>query len=111
VGDRSECQIFIKIPFLFWGDPRVKQRAEAKMAWYALTAAINLVQGCGRSVRNMDDIAPSYVLDAKWNWWFPANEKLFPPCTTLIFLPNDGSAISAQPNCLQCVLQLRSFAP
>jgi Rad3-related DNA helicase len=57
----------------------VKQRAEAKMAWYALTAAINLVQGCGRSVRNMDDIAPSYVLDVKWNWWFPANEKLFSP--------------------------------
>ncbi len=78
-GDRSEFQVFIKIPFLFWGDQRVKQRAEANGIWYPLTAAINLIQGCGRSVRNMHDIAPTYILDAKWKWWFPANEKLFPP--------------------------------
>jgi Rad3-related DNA helicase len=78
-GDRSEFQIFIKIPFLYWGEPRVQQRARANRTWYALTAAINVVQGCGRSVRNMHDIAPSYILDSKWNWWFRANQNLFPP--------------------------------
>jgi Rad3-related DNA helicase len=78
-GDRSEFQVFIKIPFLFWGDERVQQRARVNKTWYALTAATNLIQGCGRSVRNMHDIAPTYVLDAKWGWWFRANENLFPP--------------------------------
>jgi ATP-dependent DNA helicase DinG len=78
-GDRSEFQIFIKIPFLYWGDQRVQERARANKTWYALTAAINLVQGCGRSVRNMNDICPTYLLDSKWKWWFQANENLFPP--------------------------------
>jgi Rad3-related DNA helicase len=77
-NDRSEFQVFIKIPFLYWGDPRVQERARANRSWYALTAAINLIQGCGRSVRNMHDIAPTYILDSKWNWWFRANERLFP---------------------------------
>jgi Rad3-related DNA helicase len=78
-GDRSEFQVFVKIPFLNWGEPRVQQRARVNKTWYALTAATNLIQGCGRSVRNMHDIAPTYILDAKWGWWFRANEQLFPP--------------------------------
>jgi ATP-dependent DNA helicase DinG len=78
-GDRSEFQVFVKIPFLNWGDQRVRERARANKTWYALTAAINLIQGCGRSVRNMNDIAPTYILDTRWSWWFQANEKLFPP--------------------------------
>lgn len=78
-GDRSEFQVFVKIPFLNWGDQRVQERARDNRTWYALTAAINLIQGCGRSVRNMHDISPTYILDSRWNWWFRANEKLFPP--------------------------------
>ena len=27
----------------------------------------------------MHNIVPTYILDAKWGWWFRANEQLFRP--------------------------------
>jgi hypothetical protein len=61
-----------------WGDPRVKKRQQVQRGWYALMAAIDIVQGAGRSIRNATDVAPTYILDSKWLYWYPANEHIFP---------------------------------
>lgn len=77
-GAMSEFQIFIKLPFPSLGDPRVKKRKETARGWYDLMVAIAVIQGCGRSVRTASDIAPTYILDVNWGWWFKANRHLFP---------------------------------
>jgi ATP-dependent DNA helicase DinG len=68
-GERSRFQIFIKLPHLFLGDERTRRRKDSIKNWYALQTALNLVQGCGRSVRNSSDIAPTYILDASFGNW------------------------------------------
>ena len=77
-GDRSEFQIFIKIPFQFLGDPLVRGRQATNKGWYDLMAAIAVVQGAGRSIRTATDIAPTYILDGRWPSWFRINKYLFP---------------------------------
>ena len=76
-GAASEFQIFIKLPFPSLGDPRVKKRKETARGWYDLMVAIAVIQGAGRSVRTASDIAPTYILDVNWGWWFK-NNRTFP---------------------------------
>jgi hypothetical protein len=54
-------------------------RRDADPNWYPLMAATDLVQGSGRAVRTAADIAPTYILDAQWRYWYPAHQNLFPP--------------------------------
>jgi ATP-dependent DNA helicase DinG len=76
--DRCRFIIFIKLPFLFLGDRRTKRRSECSQSWYALKAAIGLIQGAGRGVRAVDDFVVTYILDAKAQWWLVANRRFFP---------------------------------
>jgi Rad3-related DNA helicase len=80
-GDRSQFQIFVKLPRLYWGDQRTQQRADIIKNWYHTQTATGLVQGSGRSVRTATDIAPTYILDASFpNWLKNASEaRLLPP--------------------------------
>jgi Rad3-related DNA helicase len=78
-GDACEFVVFIKIPFPFLGDVRIRRRRDTDMIWYNLQAVIALVQGSGRAVRCASDIAPTYILDAAWPWFYMENWKLFPP--------------------------------
>ena len=68
-ADRSEFQIFIKLPHLLLGDPRTRRRKDLVKNWYSLQTATNLIQGSGRSVRTATDIAPTYILDAAFPNW------------------------------------------
>jgi Rad3-related DNA helicase len=80
-GDRSEFQIFIKLPHLSLGDPQTQRRKNSLTNWYTLQTAIGLIQGCGRSVRTATDIAPTYVLDASFPRWLDGARaaRLLPP--------------------------------
>ena len=62
----SRFQIIVKAPYA----PLTDQRTKAKMTrldhgryWYDLLACQKLVQGCGRSIRNKNDYAVTYLLD------------------------------------------------
>jgi Rad3-related DNA helicase len=68
-ADRSEFQMFIKLPHLYLGDSRTRRRKELLTNWYNLQTATGLIQGCGRSVRTASDVAPTYVLDATFPRW------------------------------------------
>jgi len=63
-GDLSRFQVIIKAPYLSLGDRRTRAKMERSDAWYKYASLTKLLQGMGRSVRDADDHAVTYVLDA-----------------------------------------------
>lgn len=63
-GDASRFQIFFKIPFPSLTDPMVKEKLKISNDWYNWKTVLNITQGVGRSVRNKNDWAITYFLDA-----------------------------------------------
>lgn len=77
----SRFQIFFKVPFPSLSDPLIKAKLNYSQDWYNWKTAISVMQGAGRSVRNKDDWAVTYLLDGcfgnllKKNGLFPDNFK------------------------------------
>jgi Rad3-related DNA helicase len=59
----SRLQIFAKVPYLSLADKFVKTKLEINPDWYQWSAIKNILQGTGRSIRNEDDWAITYILD------------------------------------------------
>jgi Rad3-related DNA helicase len=76
--DLSRFQIICKIPYPYLGDKIIKKRMYRWPWWYSLQTAKTIVQSLGRSVRNHDDKAVSYILDADWDRFYSKNSQLFP---------------------------------
>lgn len=64
-GDASRFQIIPAIPRAHWSG-QVKARGASDPTWYRWLAMCKLIQGLGRSVRNENDSAVSYVLDKEF---------------------------------------------
>lgn len=62
--DLSRFQIILKTPYPYFGDSRTKAKALQNRTWYEYSALVKLLQGFGRSIRNKDDSAITYVLDS-----------------------------------------------
>ena len=62
--DISRFQVFFKVPYPSLGDPLIKAKLNAQPIWYNWKTLNNLLQGAGRSVRNKNDWAITYILDA-----------------------------------------------
>lgn len=76
--DLSRFQIICKVPYPYLGDKIVKKRMNRWSWWYSFETAKTIVQAMGRSIRNENDHAVSYILDADWNRFFTSNDHLFP---------------------------------
>lgn len=76
--DLSRFQIICKVPFPYLGDLVVKKRMEKNKFWYPYMTAKSVIQSLGRSIRNQNDFAISYILDSDWEKFFRMNSKLFP---------------------------------
>jgi len=66
--DNSRFQIIIKAPYLSLGDLRIKKKKNNPKFgynWYSAYSLQKLIQGCGRSIRNENDFAKTYLLDMK----------------------------------------------
>lgn len=63
----SRLQITMKIPFPSLADKRIKARLNESQKWYSWKTWTDVVQGYGRSVRNKDDWAVTYILDSSFN--------------------------------------------
>jgi Rad3-related DNA helicase len=75
--DLSRFQIICKVPFPYLGDQLVKKKS-AKYDWYyGFATAKTLVQSVGRSVRNKNDTAVTYILDSGFDYFFKRNEQFF----------------------------------
>jgi len=77
-GDTSRFQILCKIPYPYLGDKLVKKRMHKWKWWYSLQTAKTIVQSVGRSIRNEEDHAVTYILDAGWDYFFSKNKGVFP---------------------------------
>jgi len=64
-NDLSRFQIILKTPFVPPMEKRIKIKAGRNWKWYQYTALVKLLQGFGRSIRNENDFAITYVLDSK----------------------------------------------
>lgn len=74
----SRFQVFCKIPYPFLGDQFVKRKMSRSPKWYPFVTARTIVQAAGRSIRNENDYATSYILDGSWEWFLKQNRKMFP---------------------------------
>lgn len=85
--DSSRFQILCKIPFPYLGDEVIKRRMNKNASWYPYQTAKSIIQSLGRSIRNYDDHAVSYILDSDWEYFYKRNKKYF---------PNDFSTLLSQ---------------
>jgi Rad3-related DNA helicase len=46
--------------------------------WYNIVTVKLLVQSYGRSIRDYDDYAETYIFDSDFKWFYERNKKLFP---------------------------------
>jgi len=76
--DTSRFQIFFKMPFANISDLFVKKKAELDNGWYRWKSAIAILQGVGRSVRNEEDWAKTYMLDGSFQDFIKNNVGFFP---------------------------------
>jgi ATP-dependent DNA helicase DinG len=76
-GDLSRFQILCKVPYPWLGDPIIRKRMNKHPNWYPLQTAMTVVQSVGRSIRNKDDKAVTYILDADWNKFYRKHKNLF----------------------------------
>jgi len=76
-GDLSRFQVICKVPYPWLGDPIVKKRMHKFPNWYSLKTAMTVVQSVGRSVRNSEDTAITYILDSDWDRFYKRNKALF----------------------------------
>ncbi|GAI62862.1 unnamed protein product, partial [marine sediment metagenome] len=87
--EKCRCIIICKIPYLYLGDPQIRERMKAPGGhkWYLLKAAQTLVQMSGRAVRSQEDSCDTYILDKQFGrllgqiksilpqWWLGALVK------------------------------------
>lgn len=59
----SRFQVILKVPFPNLTSMKIKKRLETKPEWYNWKTLIDLLQAYGRSIRNNDDWAETYILD------------------------------------------------
>lgn len=78
VDDLSRFQVVCKLPYPYLGDELIKARKEKWVWWYSLETIKTLVQSIGRSIRNEDDTATTYILDGSFDAFIRKNRKLFP---------------------------------
>jgi Rad3-related DNA helicase len=71
----SQFQIFIKVPWPSLGSKRMKIISRTNQGKYLRETAKSIIQGCGRSVRSVDDSAITFILDAQFG---RLEDKLFP---------------------------------
>lgn len=62
--DTCRFQIFFKVPYPSLGDPLTNAKIKHSPGWYDWKTGITIQQGAGRSIRNKEDWAVTYILDA-----------------------------------------------
>lgn len=74
----SRFQIICKLPFPYLGDKINQRKMKNDKKWYDFMTAKSIIQSVGRSIRNENDYAITYILDECWGSFYSRNLKLFP---------------------------------
>jgi Rad3-related DNA helicase len=59
----SRFQVILKVPFPNLVSTKIKKRLDTRPEWYNWKTLVDLLQAYGRSIRNDDDWAETYILD------------------------------------------------
>ncbi len=78
MGDKSRFQIIVKMPFPYMGDNYVKEKMSRVDTWYNWQTLKTVIQASGRSIRDYDDYAITYILDSDWNFLKNRNIAMLP---------------------------------
>lgn len=78
IGDKSRFQIIVKVPFPYLGDNYVKTKMERVSNWYNWQTLKTIIQSSGRSIRDYDDYASTYILDSDWLFIKSKNLNMIP---------------------------------
>jgi len=78
-GDLSKFQIICKVPFPYLGDKVCRKKMNKWKWWYDTQTIRTIVQSVGRSIRNEDDEAITYILDSDWERIMNKCYHMFPP--------------------------------
>lgn len=62
--EASRFQIIMKVPYPSLHSPVIKQRSVEKPSWYGMKTIQTLLQKYGRSIRNSEDFATTFILDS-----------------------------------------------
>ncbi len=73
----SRFQVVTSLPFASLGDSQVKRRQELDPEAYDMDMIITLIQVLGRSIRNTDDYADSYILPSQFAFYVKKFDNLF----------------------------------
>lgn len=77
-GKLSRFQIIVKMPFPFMGDNYVKEKMSRVDTWYNWQTLKTVIQSSGRSIRDYDDYAVTYILDSDWTFLKNRNLSMLP---------------------------------
>lgn len=76
--DLSRFQVLCKVPYPYLGDKLIKKRMHKWKWWYDYETTKTIVQSVGRSVRNENDFAVTYILDSDWERFASKSKKMLP---------------------------------
>ena len=77
-GDLSRFQIIEKCPYPYLGDRRIAAKNRADRQWYMYQTVVKVLQGFGRSIRDYDDHAITYVMDSSVQNLLKRNRDMVP---------------------------------
>ena len=74
----SRFQIIVKVPYPNLTDKRISVPKQRNPKWYEWNTILRLVQAYGRSVRNSDDYANTYILDSNISYILKNGKDMIP---------------------------------
>ncbi len=76
--DLSRFQIIVKVPYPDLTDKKVSVLKQRNPKWYEWNTILRLIQAYGRSVRNADDYANTYILDSSVSFVLKNGKEMIP---------------------------------
>lgn len=77
-NDISRYQIIMKIPYGNLGSKYIKTKMDIDPIGYQLKALTDVVQSVGRSIRNKEDYAVTYITDMNWSMLYNKSKRYIP---------------------------------
>lgn len=76
--DLSRFQIIVKVPYPDLTDKKISVLKQRNPKWYEWNTILRLIQAYGRSVRNADDYANTYILDSSVSFLLKNGKEMIP---------------------------------
>ena len=74
----SRFQVIVKVPYPDLTDKKVSVLKQRNPKWYEWNTILRLIQAYGRSVRNADDYANTYILDSSVSFLLKNGKEMIP---------------------------------